>query len=52
MAEDAQDPLARETILSIAAGYERLAQQAEERLAARKRDGGSRLWGLGTSQDH
>jgi len=42
MAEEAKDPQTKATMLSIAAGYERLAQQAEERLAtARRREAAS-----------
>ena len=32
LADGATDPVAKETMLSIAAGYEKLAQRAEERV--------------------
>jgi hypothetical protein len=34
MADEATDPVVKQTMLNIAAGYELLAQRAEERLAA------------------
>ena len=34
LADQANDPASKATLLDIAAGYERLAQQAEQRLAA------------------
>jgi hypothetical protein len=43
MADGLTDPVAKETMLSVAAGYERLAQRADERLlaAARKARSGA-----------